>query len=239
VVGACASIAVTGLLQPAVGGWQYALPIGVAVLLLLGLVFVADPVLPGEPEPHRGPSLAGAVVASVLLVGLVAVPRFRVGRPLLSYTTRAAMALADARALADQPPARSTRLAVDFAAAQASVPAGARVGLFVDRADLVRYDTHPIIDLQTATMRRCLAWWGDTAAFARPPASCRRATLAVRALEVRYLLVASSALPARVPPEQRGRCTTDDGCPDPMTRLASRGARRDFGGVAVIELPAD
>jgi hypothetical protein len=218
-----ATLLAAGALQPsASGAWQYAIPAGLAILVLLGVRLFADPILPDEAPRERTPMLGPAVVVATLAVALVALPRYRIGRPLLSYTTRAAMALADARSLPGVPRSARTHRAAAIAAAQRLVPAGSRLGLFVDRPDLVDHATHDVVDLRTSSVRACLRW-SQTAA-------CRRATASLHGRDLRFVLVSDAALPA---------CPGQTRCTDPVTSLLAPGRRRDLGtGIAVIELDA-
>lgn len=137
-VASAASIATAGALAPTFTAVAvYALPIVVAVSLVIALSTVSGSIPPGT-----------ATIALTALVGLLATARFLVGEPL-----RATNLLHDAGAVGEVAPAAATNLAARYADAQQSVPPGTRLGLWVDRADLVQYDRNRVVDLRSPAAR--------------------------------------------------------------------------------------
>jgi hypothetical protein len=144
---ASASIAVAGAIATTPAAvLAYAGPVVVAIVLLLALLAIVR-------EPAVVP-LGATVVLVTLAVGLLAAARLAPRHPLLGWRTRAMQLVDDARAVGELPPASATRLAAAYTAAQDAVPAGARLAIWVERPDLIRYARNDVTDLRTRAARQ-------------------------------------------------------------------------------------
>ncbi|HVV83028.1 MAG TPA: hypothetical protein VHE35_08100, partial [Kofleriaceae bacterium] len=179
-----------------------------------------------------------AVVAAVGLTLAIATLRFPLGRPPLSWEDRLGRLVDGARALASGPgDDRGARDA--YARALAALPAGARIGLWVDRPDLVDYRGRAIVDLRTPALAACTgAVPRGTRWFAPPLASCRRLAALLPTLQLDDLVVAAAALPRPDAWIDRPWCFlfTPDDCIDPITRWVGVDRRRNAGAVDVIRI---
>lgn len=223
-----------GLLSPTVtSGWTLVQPLGIALILIVVEI--------GLTDPERAAGLTpAAVTVAVLLALTLATTRFPTGIPPVSWEDRLGRMLESARAHATQPLADDSREAAMYRAAQDAIPPGARVGLWVDRADLVDYRRHHVVDLHSADADACAAipamqWWR------RGPRACRAMRTLLRRLPLDYLLIARSALPRDDSWAVQPLCLAwrHRVCTDPLNPLVRRGrvveTRSDL---AVIDLTA-
>ncbi len=169
-----------------------------------------------------------AMTAGLALAGFaaIAIPgglRFRLGVPPRSWGERLAAQLDELRAGASHTePAGARPL---YRAAQAAIPRGATVAVWVDAPDLLDVARHQVIDLRSAAAAACLA----PRHLERPPAATCRGLARQRAtIHADYLLV-SPAVP--LPPD------------DPLARRLTAGVpvvtAGDLQVVAVTARTAD
>jgi hypothetical protein len=142
-----AGIAGAGLLSPTpAAAWLLVTGIGLA-----GLAVAASAVL-GELADGDDDAAARRALPAIAIVAALVVARFPAAR-LAATPARAAAALDSARAALATRVAPPTALRADYMAAQAAIPRGARLGIRVERADLVDHRAHRVVDL--AGCRRC------------------------------------------------------------------------------------
>jgi len=192
-----------------VGGGLAVVPFGLALGFLVVLV--------GLPRVDAPAPISIAVGFAVVLAlgGL----RFRIGVPPRSWGQREVDLVDAARAYAagNRP---SDGEAASYRAAQAAIPAGATVGLWVDRADLLDYTRHAFIDLRTADAAACRVPTRPRP-LARPNARHCRALAALPPVD--YVILAPSAA---IAPN------------DPVLALAATGRTLvGTGALTVVELP--
>ncbi|MBL8620802.1 MAG: hypothetical protein JNK64_05840 [Myxococcales bacterium] len=189
---ASAGVAAAGVLSPSlVLALQWALPLGIAlVLLAIAAAFVPDDGV--VPRPL-------AVVALVAVTLVLATLRFPTGPARLSWHGRLVQLIdrAHALAIADDREERGARAA--YADALAQVPRRARVGLWVDRADLVDYRRHAVVDLRSAATVACVEPVAAGGATTSTRRACRRLAALVGRLDLDYLIVAPSVPPPAPP----------------------------------------
>jgi hypothetical protein len=190
-------------------GWA---PVALAVAGVTWLVVRAGAAV---DQPVPGPRLpALTVIAALMLTAGLALARFATG-PSPSWPRRAAAMLSDARALAHAHSQHGEGR--DHAAALAAIPTGTRVGIWVDRPDLIDYRRHRIVDLRRPGLDRCLDG-------ARGP-SC--AALAGDLAAVDTIVVGLTALRGVDP----SRCPSSAGCDHPLVVAARTGVA--VGGLRV------
>jgi hypothetical protein len=137
-----AAIAGAGVLSPSASAtWALAAHLGLA-----GLVVAAGAALGDLPTPDPA-AAARRVIPVVALVAALALARFPAGGRVAAVPARAAAAVADARAALSTATSSPLATRAEYTAAQAAVPTGARIGIRVDRADLVDHATHGVVDL--------------------------------------------------------------------------------------------
>lgn len=197
IAAACAGIAAAGGLSPSLAlAIQWALPLGIAlVLLAIAAAFAADQDL--GPRPL-------AAVALVAMTLALATLRFPTGPARLPWHGRLARLIDQAQGLtiAVDHDERGARAAYTTALAQ--VPRGARIGLWVDRADLIDYRHHAFIDLRSAATVGCVE---PVPAGAPSTRACRHLAALVTGLDLDYLVVAASVpSPVPCPPLMRAAC---------------------------------
>lgn len=194
---ACAGIAGAGGLSPSLAlASQWALPLGIAlVLLALAAAFA--------PDHEAGPRPLAAVVLVAVTLALATL-RFPTGPARLPWHGRLSRLIDQAHALAIAVDHEERGARAAYAAAVAQVPPRARVGLWVDRADLIDYRRHAFVDLRTAATVDCAA---AVVAGAPSTRACRHLAALVTGLDLDYLVVAAS-VPSSVPcpPLMRAAC---------------------------------
>jgi hypothetical protein len=194
-------------------GWA---PVAFAVAGVTWLMVRAGTGLDEAAREPRLPALT--VIAALMLTAGLALARFAAG-PSASWPRRAAAMLSDARALAH---AHShDGAARDHAAALAAIPTGTRVGIWVDRPDLIDYRRHRIVDLRRPGLDRCLGGAGGP--------SC--AALAGDLAAVDTIVV---ELPALRGVDPTG-CAGSAGCDHPLVIAARTGVA--IGGLRVAPGP--
>jgi hypothetical protein len=190
----CAGIASAGLLVPTLPAlWEYLVPAGIAGTLLFCTVALGEPNGVDAADSNgapAGPSLASAMILATVLAGVIALTRFPLGA-LGSWPARLGTSIADARALGDATPAMASSVAADYARIQATIPTGARLGIWVTRPDLVDHASHHVVDLRTADGRACQ----DAERLHRRSKACARLASLLRGLDVSYVLISEDALP--------------------------------------------
>ncbi len=193
--------AILGLLlrpldHPPTGRWLVAIGAGVATSIAAGptLSAAAVALIPvaiavvlvvlGRGLTVRGAPRPGAIVASLATVLILAGLRFPLGRPPQPWGARLQAALVDADAAGrrDDPRGESAR----YRAAQARIPAGARVGAWVEYPELLDFRRHDIVLLRTPRAAACAAATPTTQA-------CRDATPLPDGLA--FVLLAAPAWP--------------------------------------------
>jgi hypothetical protein len=190
VLGAATAIAIGTALAPALpSAASLVFPFVVGTLLLLAIAGLEQPLL-----PHRVPPLAVvSVVAVVLALGGF---RFRLGIPPLTSGDRLAAYLAHARHYATSRRVEFAAQRVEYRDALASIAPGARVGLWVERPDLVDYTRHHVIDLRSPASAACEL---RTVPLLTPPAAalCDRWLETLRRLDLDHVVISASAPLAR------------------------------------------
>ena len=228
-----------GVLVPGPGGaWTLVQPLGIALLFLVADIALDDPEHAAH-GPAGWPGITPAAAIAVVLVALVlATTRFPVGVPPISWEDRLGRLLQDTRARATTPLVDGGPEARTYARALAAIPRGARVGLWVDRPDLVDYRLHRVIDLHTADADACVAipamQW-----HRRAPRACRATRALLPRLDLDYLVIAPSALPRDDGWTVQPLCAVwrPRVCDDPLHPLVRAGRPVDTGSdLAVIDL---
>ncbi len=221
-----------GLLSPSIAmawiAWQ---PFAIALLLLL-----IAPALMLAPRPALHPATGLAIVGIVLAI---AVLRFPVGVPRISWEDRLVRLLDGANTLVEQASRRDAIAAAEHAAARRRVPPGARVGLWLDRPDLIDYRGADLIDLRSAATTDCVDRIPLTPTrVQRRPRACARLDALLPRLDLDFLLVSPSALPRPEAWFRRPRCFLLHplDCIDPITRFVGRDRMHTPGAVVVIDL---
>lgn len=187
-----------------------------AVPLAIALVFLAlAPALTSTAPAPR--SLTAAVLLLVALV--LATTRFPMGRSAISWGSRLGRLLDAGRELSTTGAPDETPTRARYAAALAVVPKGARVGLWVDRAALIDYRHHRVVDLRSVATAACVERSSEGAR------ACAPLVAALPDLLLDYVIVAATAL--CVP-------ATGDRCRDPITRLVE--GARPVGGAAELSV---
>lgn len=211
---ACAAtLAAVSALLPLAAAWRAAVVLVAAWLVLVAALALSDQ---GDRDPAPS-SLALAVIASVAITAGLALGRFPLGRELPAWSQRVGTMLSDARAL------DAARVSGDERARHGAVlrgiPPSARIGLWLERPDLVDHRGHQIHDLRNTTARACLdalaagsTWWGA-------PASCRAVERALTRVDVVVAATAPWTPPRTSAPSARALlCRTFGGCRHPLAR---------------------
>lgn len=147
VLGGWAAVGLAGVFAPnlvALGPELIPLVLGLLLAIVLDRLLAIPPLAPST-APLAGLGAASVLVTAVL--GLVALARFAPGDPILGWSPKLAQMIDDARALGRVVDGPRSALAARYARAQDAVPAGTRLGIWVARADLVRFDAHEVTDL--------------------------------------------------------------------------------------------
>ncbi len=230
----CAAIACAGPLAPARMVWLTVQPLSLALVLLM----IAPLLASATDDLVASPRAAAAAVGLVLAFAILRQPT---GRPALPWDHRVGKLMEGARKLAAGAPTPDEREAAAYRDVLAGVPRGTRVGLWVDRPDLVDYRGHAIFDLRTPATAACVK--GIPRAFhklARPGADCRRLALRLPRLELDYLIVSTAVAPRAGGTSRHLMCWLFNGrdCVDPLTRFVGVERRRAAAELDVIDLRA-
>lgn len=227
-----AMVALAGPLGPSGSAWLTWQPLGIALLLL-----AIAPLLAAAAD--RATASPPAAVAVVGLTLAIATLRFPTGRPALSWEDRLVRQLDGARALAHRGADDAERAAYDDALRP--LPRGARVGLWVDRPDLVDYRGRSIVDLRSVAATGCTRFIPRfSRRFYRPLRGCRALASLLPRLHLDYLVVAATALPRPDAWRDRPWCQvfTPLDCVDPITRFVGAERRRGAPALDVVDLRA-
>jgi hypothetical protein len=246
VVATIAALGACGALAPTTAAAvEAALPFAAALALVLAVMSLGDPAElgDGDGEPAPRPRAALTVCFAAVVCAAVTLGRYRAAADAIPTTwpNRLGALAADAHAVAGTPRSSATREAAQYAAAQAAIPDDARVGIWTDRPDLVRYDRQAVVDLRTGPARRCVAWIASaTTTTARPPPACTAVVDGVHRLGLTHLLVAESAVPRADVWRARLPCRRDGvACRHPLAALLEGDhgqVHAHDGGLVVIEL---
>lgn len=217
-VWAMTGVLARALAAPGLARWQVALAAalggGVAIAPTAGLVVAAvGPYAIALVLVWTARALAAGEGRRFLVVAiafvLVLVPaglRFRLGVPARTWGDRWADELDALRATAA--PAAPRAAAASYRAAQAAIPRGSRVAVWVEAAELLDYRRHDIVDLRSAAAAAC---HGRRQRLDHPgPRRCRGLAARRGTLAADYLIVSPSAA---LPPD------------DPLARRVAAGAR--------------
>ncbi|MEZ4400163.1 MAG: hypothetical protein R3B06_09100 [Kofleriaceae bacterium] len=212
--------------------WPNVMPYGIALIFSMVARLLDD-------DAVDSPARAIAVAMVTLTLATV---RFPVGRPPLSWEDRLGRLIDGARALDTARPGAGSITAVDYQRALADLPAGARVGLWLDRGDLVDHRGRRFIDLRTAAAAACVEQVPVRATWFRPRlASCRAFARTLETTRLDLLLVDPAALPRRYAWLAWPMCRvySPDDCVDPLSRLVGAKALAGPGPLLVISLRGD
>ena len=144
-----AGLAVTAAAAPS---WIAAALFAVPVILAIVLLFVIAALRPlAGGMPRLTPAALVALVSVVMAFSAV---RVKFGSPSYQWGDRLAARIDAVRALSARELLPDARERAAYTTAFAAIPTGARVGIWVDRADLVDYRAHAIVDLRRPPSRR-------------------------------------------------------------------------------------
>lgn len=128
-------------------------PLVVALVTVLVIDLLAAPPTVELP-PRRGRPLGAVVIVTTALLGIYALARFAPGYPVASWGAKLRDQVDDARALGELAPRDRSAQAAAYRGAQAVIPTGATVGVWLVRPDLVDYARHAVVDLRAPAARR-------------------------------------------------------------------------------------
>ena len=227
----CAAAALAGPLAPAPAVWLTVQPLGIALVLL-----IIGPALAAAALRVTAPPAVAVVVGLALAFATL---RFPLGRPPLSWQDRLGRLLDAARALNQVRPDPDDADRIAYADVLRSLPATARIGLYVDRPELIDYRGRSILDLRSAAATACTdAVPRTTRWFRRSLASCRQLDALLPRLHLDYLIVAAPAVPRPDAWGQRPWCylLTPHDCIDPISRFVGLARRRVAPALDVVDL---
>lgn len=198
----CLGLAGVGALSPST-------PVAVAAATPLVVAMVLALLVTGLGGDGRASSPMVAVMVLAATLALTTL-RFPVGASRPPWYGRLADLIDGARALVVERGDRDAATRSAYRQVLAGLPRGARVGLWVDRPELVDYRGRDVVDLRTVEAAACVAGGRPGG----PRRACRRLATRLAHVHLDYVVVATAALPPA-----RGWCALwpARACADPIT----------------------
>lgn len=154
-VALAAALALTAALAPSP---RTAALLALPWLLAIALLFLVAALRPlADSPPRLTPAALLALAGLAFLFGGV---RVKLGAPPMQWGDRLAARIDPVRELGARDRFGDTRERAAYAAALREIPRGARVGIWIERGDLIDHASHDVVDLRVPPPRRALAAGG-------------------------------------------------------------------------------